>query len=300
MWRRNGIRLLSVLCVPAVLGLYLFLSLPPDEPIVNGHPLSYWFVQDSSESPEAIQSAISAMDDRCVRALIEKLNWKPSSLFAKVNDWSEQLIHVRQPFHLPPDRRVDAALFLGRLGSRATSAIPALENMTRTPAGKRGQESDVRGAAIAALILVRHDPVDACARKAIDPSDPAHPDCQYAIFCLGTNAASCVPLYVDAIQKTTNDVVKFYAARELSWIDNQPERSVPALISLLNETNRSTLLVAIYGLAEFHGAAKPAWNDLAAHLNDPDEIIRHWTSNALWVIDPNAAPQLGIKRMDPD
>jgi HEAT repeat protein len=300
MSRRNRIRLLSAFGVLVVLGLYLFLSLPPGEPIVHGQPLRYWLERvNLQQSDEAIQSAISEMDERCIRALIRELQWKPSPLFARFNDWSERLVN-RRTFHDRPDRRVAAAIILGRLDSRATNAIFALQDASHAWVGEPEAGTRARGAAIAALILIRHDSVDACARKSLDYSDPVSYDCLSAIFYLGTNAASTVPLFVNAVETATNEGVRCYAAHALSSIHSRPELSLPPLIAMLTDTNSQFRSVAVMSLENFGNAAKPAWNTLMVCLNDPEEDVRFWTTNTLRAIDPESALQLGIKPIDPD
>ena len=85
--------LLWIIVALALLGAFVFFSAPPDKPMVHGHALGYWldrFREDDPQHREDIQSAIAAMDDRCIPALIDELNWKPSPLIANVNKWSTQ------------------------------------------------------------------------------------------------------------------------------------------------------------------------------------------------------------------
>jgi hypothetical protein len=294
---RTRNQLLCVLFVLAVFGLFL-LPNSPDEPIINGHPLNYW-ARQSTESPEAVQAAFSQMDDRCIRFLIRDLQWEPSPLLARFNNWSERWVS-RQPFHDRPDRRATAAIILGRLGSRATNAVSALQDASRAWVGGPEAGSSARGSAIAALILIRHDSVDACARKSLDYFTPGSIDYLSAIYYLGTNAAPAVPLFVDAVETATNDGVKCYAAHALSYVHSRPEVSLPPLIAMLTDTNSQFRSVAVMSLEKFGKVAKPAWDALVVCLNDPEADVRFWTTNTLRAIDSDAALQLGIKPIDPD
>jgi hypothetical protein len=277
--------------------LFFSHSSPREEPIVEGHPLGYWidqFVDDgSSESPEAIQSALSAMDDHCMRALIDELNWTPSPLLILFDDWKRRLNRGAGANSESPYRQAGAALVLGHLGSRATKAIPVLENASRRRMRIPEQGQDIRGAAIAALILIRHYSLNICARKSLDVADPFSGDYRYAIYCLGTNAAPAIPVFTNAAEAATNFVVKFYATYSLTWI-HRPDLTVPPLISMLKQTDSASRSVAAHALGGIREAAKPAWNDLVILLNDPDRDVRWNATNALWQIDPAAMQQLKL------
>jgi len=271
----------------ALIGLLVFFLLPPAEPIVNGHPLSYWIDEardeDLNESPEVIQSALSAMDDRCIRALINEVNWTPSPRLQEFENFSERWVHVDLPIHNAPDRRQGAALLLGQLGSRASNAIPALDLASRRWVGDPEAGTRARASAIAALILIRHDSVEPCAKKSLDYGDPVSYDYSAAIHFLGTNAASCVPMFVDAMQTTTNYQIRRRAVNALGSIHSRPELTVPALEALLkSSTDRNERMVALFGIADFGSAAKPV---LVRYQNDSDESIRAVVDAVIGSID---------------
>ena len=266
---------------------------------MNGRTLTYWidqFDRDvSSESPEVIQSALSAMDDRCVRALIGELNRNPSPspIWTAISDWVHRWNRSAAPIRESPYRGANAALVLGHLGSRATNAIPALENASRIRMRFPEEGADIRGASLAALVLIRRDSVQVLAKKSLAVADPYSGDYRHAIYCLGTNAAPAIPVFVDALDPATNYHVKYYAAHSLVSI-HRPDLSLPPLVSMLKEPNNISRSIAISSLEGFRDEAKPAWNDLVVLLNDPEVEIRRRTTNALWFIDPVAAQQLGI------
>lgn len=282
----------------AFVGLAVFLSLPPKEPIVNGHSLGYWlddpYFGNSFESSAEIRKAFSQIDDDCIAWLIDQLEWKPSRGLRKTEELSGKWLHVY--LHAEPrDRRVQAALLLAQFGSRASNAIPALENMSRFYSSSQKEFSYVgRGTALAALILIRPDSMEACARKSIDPNEPRKQDYVYAMGCLGTNAALCVPIFVAAIRAATNEDVTVSAVWGLAQIHSCPELSLPVLTSMLNETNEDHRYRAVSALSSFASAAKPAWKDLIPLLNDPSGNVRWHTTNALWEIDFDAAQKLGL------
>jgi HEAT repeat protein len=166
--------------------------------------------------------------------------------------------------------------------------------MSHSKSGDYYSAESQRGAAIAALILIRGDSMALCARKALDVHDPECNECRSAIVCLGANATPIVPILVDALQTSTNYWVKDYAANSLRYIHSRPDLSLPPLISMLRNTNSEMRSLAAFALEGFQDAAKPAWNDLVPLLKDPDETVRDNITNALRVIDSAAAKQLGV------
>lgn len=282
----------------ALIAIFLFLSLPPSEPIVKDHPLSYWLDDIRSDnlvhSSVEFQKVLPAIDDRCIPALIDEVDWKPSPMLRTVERLSQRWSRGRVQIREPKDRRAAAAVVLGWLGSRASNAIPALENLSRLHDPESDTAESDRGSAIAALILIRHDSMETCARNSLDLSNPDRNDYGDAIVFLGTNAAPCVPIFVDAIKTVTNARVKICATYALGSVHSRPELSLSALETMLKEPDVASRFQAAAALGCFGTAAKPAWNNLAACLNDPDETVRFFTTNALQKIDPTAAQQLGI------
>jgi hypothetical protein len=263
------------------------------EPVIRGKPLTYWLqpgLQHPKEPPEAIGAVFAEMDEDCVRFLIRELDWKPSRLVPILNAPLRRISIVL--FQDRPDRRALAASTLGKLGSRATSAIPALEKLARN--GIEPRVADARGAAIAGLVMLRHDPLEPLLEKLGDPASSDWNICATATWYLGTNAASAAPLLVEILETSTNGWVRCRAAGILAAIHSRPELTVPALASLLTHTNVPLRWNAVAGLGAFGANAKPAWNVLTQCLTDPDLVIRNQTTNSLKRIAPEAARQLGI------
>jgi len=216
-------------------------------------------------------------------------------MLRSVDRLSRNWTHNRLTINEPRNRRAEAALVLGWLGPRASNAIPVLETMSRETNSDSEMSVSERGAAIAALILIRHDPMGPCARKSLDILDLMHSDDnRYAIIALGTNAAPCVPFFIDVINGKTNTQVKTAAVRALGAIHARPELSLPVLTSMLKETNEVYRYNAARAISWFEASAKPAWSNLVMCLNDSNQQVREVTTNALRDIDPAAAQQLGI------
>jgi len=292
------VRLHLVILAVATFGLVLLARMRWDEPTISGRPLTYWLYtwrHESNEWPETLPDVLTGMDDRCVTFLVRELGWRPSLLVSRLNYVPSRMINV-EPFHDGPDYRVSAAVALGILGSRATPAISALEDLAhRHNAWESESGTAARGAAIAALVRLRHQPVETIVARMLNYGDIDANDYAYALSYLGTNASAAVPLLVKMIETSADDTVMCRAASSLRAIHSYPELTVPALMSLLTHTNHFVRWHAVCGLESFGGAARPAWNALVGCLSDPDEGVRQRATNVLQKIDPQAAGQLGIK-----
>jgi len=283
----------------AAIGIVVFLCVPSNEPIINGQPLGYWLghvkADTLDQSSAEFKAALPAIDEHCIPALIDELNWKPSPLLRSAEKLSRNWTHNRLAIHEPPNRRAEAALVLGWLGPRASKAIPALEKMSLDTNADSEMSVSERGAAIAALILIRHDPMETVARKSLDILDLMHSDDNhYAIIALGTNAAPCVPIFIGVINSKTNTLAKLAAIQALGAIHSRADLSLPVLTSMLKETNEMYRFKAILAISWFEASAKPAWSNLVMCLNDSEQATRNIAANALREIDPVAAQQLGI------
>jgi len=283
----------------ALSGTVVFLLLPSSEPIINGQPLGYWLdhvrAYTLDESSQEFKSALPAINEHSIPALIDELNWKPSPLLRGADKLSRNWNHNRLTIREPRNRRAEAALVLGWLGPRASNAIPVLEHLSHETNADTEMSVSERGAAIAALILIRHDPMEPVARKSLDILDLRHKDDnRFAIVALGTNAVPCVPIFIDVINSKTNTLVKVFAIQALGAIHARPELSLPVLTLMLNGTNKMERYNAAYAISSFGSSAKPAWSNLVMCLDDSATEIRDAATNALREIDPVAAQQLGI------
>lgn len=267
---------------------------PPAEPVYHGHPLSYWiepWQHHGTEPQTNIAAAFEQMDERAVRWLASQLDWRPSKLKAALNDMVARVISAKF-FNDAPDRREAAGMGLGRLGPRAALAVPALEAVLRDAAEPRA--SYARAAAMAALIQIRSDPLDAHLDKLRDPASADWVTHATVFWHLGTNGASAVPYLVKAMADSPSEVVFHTATYTLGMIRSQPELSVPALSLALEHTNHQIRYHAVLGLSQFGSHAKSGWTALLRRLDDSQNLVRVATTNALKQIDPVAARQLGV------
>ncbi len=279
------------------------------EPVVRGHPVTYWvdqaFIiqedleisgQGFRESAETVDAAFADMDERTIDWFIRKLSWAPASpLELKINRVVSGLVRF-EPFPETKDYRAVAAFALCRLGSRATKAIPALENARQNQLNDGEIGVDARGAATAALVTMHRETLPDFAVNLLD-SNSGRSEYSILLFCLGTNAAQEIPSLVHALETTTSDLMRIRIAAAISDIHTQPELCLPPLMTMLAHTNHR--VSAILCLKRFGKAAEPAWSNLVECLQDSDENVRRCTSNTLWDIDTNAARQLGISAPPP-
>lgn len=143
------------------------------EPALLGQPVSYWVLgwrHAQRETPESVLAAYAAMDGSHVRWLRGQLGWRPSW-------WRGRVARLFGRFGIPvggqtpDDYREQAATALGRLGERATSAIPDLRATSVTEVEPRAQQA--RLAARAALVNLGVEPLGPVLARA---RSPGHPD----------------------------------------------------------------------------------------------------------------------------
>ena len=280
--------------VAVLLGVGAWRLVHPGEPVVLGHPVSYWIfpgLQHPKETPERSAAAFAAMDDRSVRFLIRELDWRPSKLVRAMNAAANGRLSVH--FSDREDLRYQAANALARLGPRAASAVPTLERCARQGIEPRGETA--RGAALAALIQLRHDSMAQLLAKLRDPSDLEWTIYALAAKDLGSNATVAARVLAQAMA-STNVMVRGYAAWALAAVQNPPEVVVPALRSVLGDQSEWVRRSAALGLGNLGPVAKVAWADLVPLLQDSEWGVRYSTTNALRKIDPEAAQELGVNQ----
>jgi HEAT repeat len=154
---------------------------------------------------------------------------------------------------------------------------------------------------------------------------PSPPDYQfqgaYGLIALGADAKPAVPALIAMLNDDHGEVrlatvfaldelgslaadalpymVKCLKPDEFHSIHMEPERAIPVLVRLLDESQNEPHSErirgnAISGLRQFRALAKPAVPSLLRLLNDANEDIRWQATNALLDIDPEAAAKAGV------
>ena len=233
--------------------------------------------------------------------------------------------------------RTMAAFALGKIGPGASNAVPALQKLIQNPSppptygkwriedryigtyalGQIGPaarpalrqimaltndaEYVVRTAAFAAAIRITGDGLGPFVEALKDPSN----DVTNWLFAArvmhlaGTNGIPAIPLLIEALQNTNNDV-RGQAVQTLGAIHMRPEVCVPALLPLLELTNTNTWTraSALSALRNFGPSAPPGAVPLAEItrcLDDPDQFVRTCATNTLRQLYPEAAAGAGIQ-----
>jgi len=113
-----------------------------------------------------------------------------------------------------------------------------------------------------------------------------------ALGSIGPGSEEAVPALLKCINDS-DEWVRLYAISTVGQIHRRLELVVPALIDNLRSRDPSPQ--AIYQLAQFGEAARPAIPSLAKFLDSPDSSFRSSATNALKAIDPKRAAELGVK-----
>jgi HEAT repeat protein len=115
---------------------------------------------------------------------------------------------------------------------------------------------------------------------------------------LGPVAGDALPSLITCLQDPSY-TVQYHAILGIGQIQQHPERVIPLLIAYLDkpldprwETLRNC---AIRSLRQFGPQAKPAVPALVQLLRDSHSSIRLDVTNALKVIDPDAAVKAGVR-----
>lgn len=282
----------------AALGLggliLLWVALTPSEPEYLGHPISYWikpWEYSRHESPATVNAAYAAMDDRAVAWLSDHLFWHPSRLWSIAAKTLNHFGDFMADEQTGDDLRPQAAMALMRLEPRAKAAVPSLEKAVAVPA-VRGRDWTARTTALAALIMIRGDRLEPYLEQ-IKTAGIVQASCLVrAIGRQGTNAAFAVPLLVDLLTNTRPKASYSSVIAALGGIHSQPDLSVPALASFLDQP--AFRVEAILALSQFGLDARPALTNITACLNDTNVYTRVLATNTLKAIDAEAARKLGI------
>ncbi|HZR15723.1 MAG TPA: HEAT repeat domain-containing protein [Verrucomicrobiae bacterium] len=144
----------------------------------------------------------------------------------------------------------------------------------------------------------------------------------YGLIALGADAKPAVPALIALLNDSHGEVryaavfaldelgslaeealpsmVKCLKPDEFHSIRVEPERAIPVLVRLLDESQNQPHSErirgnAMSGLRQFRALAKPAVPSLLRLLNDSNGDIRWQVTNALMDIDPEAAARVGVK-----
>jgi HEAT repeat protein len=172
---------------------------------------------------------------------------------------------------------------LGEMGPSARLAIPQLAAASEEPE------------IALALLRIQGESLGPMFERLADTSDPNKWRRTVTLVAgLGTNAEPAIPFLVTALH-ATNAEVQSQAIIALGQIHLRPEICIPVLIAQLNSTNSVLRGRSARALAGFGSEAKAVVPELLKCLDDPDLRLRTAATNALRLIDPEAASRVGVK-----
>jgi len=250
-----------------LVGVMVSLILSDREPAYQGKPLSgwleqyatnHWSPQSGGELDKKAQTAIRQLGTNEIPRYLSMMTSRESPLKAKLmalvpGPWRRHL-HLRSAY----EYRILGAYGLIVLGEEGKSAVPFL-----------------------IVLLSDSDP---------DVRYPA----VFALRSLGPLASEALPSIIKCL--TDPDVrVQSDAILALGQIHEQPQLVIPILIDNLDNPqsrNNAAALMrssALWSLCEFREQAKPAIPNLIRLLNDENPNFRMEVTNALRIIDSEAA-----------
>jgi HEAT repeat protein len=270
--RRN--LLLAGLVALALVGVVVWLALPPREPVYKGKTLSEWFSHDFDLDDDSDWSfstngmfdtgtghAISHFGTNAVPTLLQMLRAHDSKLKLELVRLAEKQPLVK--FHFVPAdaRNLEAALGFYVLGAAASNAVPD-------------------------LIQVLDEKVSAYSE--------AEAIC--SLGYIGPAARATAPKLLSIVGNTNADLgARISAAQALVQVQANPGLVVPALMKCLKDSDSDVRVQAASALGQLGSAAKAAVPALVTLLNDPKYSVRLNAGDALKAIDPEAAAKAGVK-----
>ncbi len=177
--------------------------------------------------------------------------------------------------------RLKAAKELGKLGSAAREAIPALNNALNDT------DEDVRIVAARSLKMIQaaggpSDQVQRLIRELQSADETVRLKAAKDLGKLGSAAVEAIPALQKALQDPDDDVRRV-AANSIRLIQAGagPSEALQKLIQQLNSPDELARLKAAKDLAKLGPAAKDALPALQKLLQDPDEDVRRVAANAI-------------------
>lgn len=253
---------------------------PPEEPQLNGKPLSHYLdLQTYGElrTERDARASITDFGSNAVPHLIRILEFRPTRIDSFLDDIAPRIPFVRFN-RLPYGRRQQQAILAcSALGPKAAAAVPALSNLVNDP--MLGEE------AISALVNLGADafPVLTNALTAEDPLTRAA-----AAGALRSVAPPCdaTPPLLQAL-KDPSSVVRANAASSLALVAPDHPETLPALIELLGHFHQQVRVPALDALGWMGTKAAPAEPHLRELLRtEEDTTLQQVIEQVLKAINP--------------
>jgi hypothetical protein len=255
---KKWLRITLVVLVVAIVGLVIWKSTGPDEPVYQGRTLSSWLdhhVASTAANPpynspgwHQAEEALRQIGTNGIPTLLEMIRAHDSSWKLKLVRLAEKqrLVRFSHRYAMPLNEEAEYAFRV--LGTNAASAVPELVEIYQEDLSASSQR---------------------CAAL--------------ALASIGSPAKAAIPALVENFTHT-NDHVRFYAVSAVATIGGDPDAILPVLKSVLKDSYKSTRWNAVVGMERYGARARSVVPELHEALKD--EPIRPAVETALWRIAP--------------
>lgn len=253
---------LVIVAVGILLAWALMASLP-EEPVYQGKTLGVWLKayawgEGGTEVQAESEKAIRSIGTNGIPALLRMIQTPDSPFRNQLQALAQKQSFVKLNFDSAERIRGMALCGFKVLGEDAKGAIPELVTLLKKPSGTIGRKEAMN-------FLLR----------------------------VGPPAQAAVPTLL-AIAADVKDQDRALAIFTLGYIHSSPESVVPILQSCLSDADETVRYYAVGALPPYGEAAKSAVPLLIPLLSDPAGNVRWQTTNALKLIDREAATKAGI------
>jgi HEAT repeat protein len=292
------------------------------EPVYQGKRLSIWLQSytPAGNSPET-DEALQTIGTNAIPILLDNLRANDSALKLK-------LAALGLPYTLAETRHLRAEKGFTALGDAASNAAPDLCKIYEQSVSASGRRaagnslveigpaartaipalirsaastnSDVRAFALYTLgrmALESELVVPVLIKGLHDPDREVRFNAAFgleALAFMGGDAKPAIPALVKAL-KDSHVSARASAAAALGHIHSEPDVVIPALIEVLRDSDAQLHALAARAIGEFGGNGKPAVAPLIELLGEGNQDTRKAATNALKVIDPEAAAKAEVK-----
>jgi hypothetical protein len=192
---------------------------------------------------------------------------------------------------LQEDPAGDGLMYFQMLGPDASPAVPELTNILRQTKSVR-----VRLQTINALAQIGEAGFRPLMNELANTNFPTQVAVMFAIVVVHERGATVTPALPCLLENLTNtdQNISVTAFRVLGELAVEPAVVVPALTNRMQDADENRRREAILELRRFGDKARSALPALKLALTDPDEPARYFATNALQVVAPDVAAQMGI------
>lgn len=269
-----------------LLAAILVSFLSTGEPSYQGRKLSGWLKDLDNQTPttrEKAREAVGQIGTNALPILLEMVGSRDTGVKYLLMVCAEKLSMARLRITPASERRWRAVLAFRALGSKAESAIPALNELLGEEDIAYDVTQALAGIGSAAVLPLTH----ALTNENVHIQFSA----VKALGSLRFNAEPAVPALLPLL-KENDHLLRYTTAIALGEIGKHPAEVLPALSEALGDTNASVRLAAAVALGAFEDRAQAAIPVLLKAMEDSDSAVRRAAGAAMQRIDPGAKANL--------